>query len=151
MRKRIWIAITILLALAVIVSIPIARRPKARAYFQNGEDLKAGAPVRVAGIDVGRVISVSLRPTLKQNPVEVVLALYPEYASAIPNDSIASLSTEGVLGPTFVDIDIRKTSGPPLQSGVALKTISIQPFTQREILDRISEAIQQSRHQDNQH
>ena len=155
MRKPIWIGVALLLVIATILSIPLAKRSKRnvliKAYFQNAAGLQVGAPVRIAGVEVGRVTVVRVRPELRENPAEVSMSLEPPYARDIPGDSIASLSTEGVLGPAFVDIDIRKASGPPLQNGAVLKTVSVDSITPKQFLDRMSEIIQQKQHEDGKH
>ena len=155
MRKRIWIGVALLLAIATILSIPLAKRLKrnlqVKAYFQNAAGLQVGAAVRIAGVEVGGVTAIRVRPELSDNPAEVSISLDRSYMLNIPRDSVASLSTEGVLGPAFVDIDIRKASGPPLQNGAVLKTVSVDSLTPKQFLDRMSEIVQQKQHEDGKH
>jgi phospholipid/cholesterol/gamma-HCH transport system substrate-binding protein len=155
MRKRIWIGVALLLAIATILSIPLAKRLKrnlqVKAYFQNAAGLQVGAAVRIAGVEVGGVTAIRVRPELRDNPAEVSISLDRSYMLNIPRDSVASLSTEGVLGPAFVDIDIRKASGPPLQNGAVLKTVSVDSLTPKQFLDRMSEIVQQKQHEDGKH
>lgn len=155
MQKRTWIVVVTFLALAVIASIPFARRPKpsvqVKAYFASTVGLKPGAFVRMSGVEIGSVTGVLLHPKQRDNPVEVTIALSPKYAVDIPNDSIASLSTEGVLGPAFVSIDSRSASGPPLQNGGTLRTIPVESLTPEQFLKRMSEAITKNRAKDAQH
>ena len=110
-----------------------------------------GAAVRIAGVEVGGVTAIRVRPELRDNPAEVSISLDRSYMLNIPRDSVASLSTEGVLGPAFVDIDIRKASGPPLQNGAVLKTVSVDSITPKQFLDRMSEIVQQKQHEDGKH
>ena len=85
----------------------------AKTYFTNVAGLHVGAAVRVAGVDVGSVSQINIRPELHEHPAEVVMVVTtPELR--IPSDSVARLYTEGVLGQDFVDIDIAHASGPPL-------------------------------------
>ena len=155
MRKPIWIGVALLLAIATILSIPFAKRSKrnlqVKAYFQNAAGLQVGAAVRIAGVEVGGVTAIRVRPELSDNPAEVSISLDRSYMLNIPRDSVASLSTEGVLGPAFVDIDIRKASGPPLQNGAVLKTVSVDSLTPKQFLDRMSEIVQQKQHEDGKH
>ena len=155
MRKRIWIGVALLLAIATILSIPLAKRLKrnlqVKAYFQNAAGLQVGAAVRIAGVEVGGVTAIRVRPELRDNPAEVSISLDRSYMLNIPRDSVASLSTEGVLGPAFVDIDISKASGPPLQNGAVLKTVSVDSLTPKQFLDRMSEIVQQKQHEDGKH
>jgi ABC-type transporter Mla subunit MlaD len=105
----------------------------------------------MAGVEVGRVTDIRIRPEVRDNPAEVSMSLDPAYMLDIPSDSVASLPTEGVLGPTFVDIDIRNASGLPLQNGGVLKTVSAGSLTPKQFLDRLSEIIQQKQHEDGKH
>ena len=93
-----------------------------KAYFLDAHGLRAGAPVRVAGVDVGRVTEVRVRPELKEHPAEVTMLLQTPYELRIPNDSIVLLSTAGLLGETYPEIEIRYASGLPLENGAVLKT-----------------------------
>ena len=96
-----------LLVLAIVVagtSIWLVHRDRAhhftvRAYFHNAQGLKPDARVRANGLEVGAVKDVSLDPRLREQPVEVLLRLDSRYAARIPNDSTATIATEGVLGP----------------------------------------------------
>jgi ABC-type transporter Mla subunit MlaD len=54
-----------------------------KAYFTNASGLRDGANVRVAGVDVGSVKSVRVRPELKEEPVEVVMVLNPRYEVSV--------------------------------------------------------------------
>ena len=110
-----------------------------------------GAAVRIAGVEVGRVTAIRVRPELRDTPAEVSISLGQSHMLDIPRDSIASLPTEGILGPAFVDIDISKASGPPLQNGAVLKTVSVDSITPKQFLDRMSEIVQQKQHEDGKH
>jgi ABC-type transporter Mla subunit MlaD len=84
------------------------------SYFQHAPTLESGASVCVDGVRLGSVTSVRVRPELGDRPVEVSMEISAPYELKIPNDSTATLSTEGFLGPTFVDINTRYASGPTL-------------------------------------
>ncbi|HYG99446.1 MAG TPA: MCE family protein [Terriglobales bacterium] len=76
-------------------------------YSSDGHRLRAGAPVRLAGVEIGFVQTVRVRPELKDHPVEVVMTIDTPYDLKIPRDAIVSLETAGVLGETFANIDLR--------------------------------------------
>ncbi len=108
--------------LVIAFSRPAQFHLTAKCYFQNAEGLRAGAGVRLAGVGIGSVTSVRVRPELRDHPVEVVMSLETPYQLNIPNDSVVTLETAGILGEVFPEIDIRGTSGPPLQTNGELKT-----------------------------
>jgi phospholipid/cholesterol/gamma-HCH transport system substrate-binding protein len=71
------------------------------AEFDNIGDLKVGAPVRMAGVRIGDVTGISLDN--QSFRADVHLHLYPQF-NQIPEDSYASIETEGLLGGQYVGI-----------------------------------------------
>ena len=71
------------------------------AKFDNIGDLKAGSPVTMAGVTIGRVESIRFDP--KDYKAAVVLRIENQYAE-IPEDSDASIQTAGLLGGKYVGI-----------------------------------------------
>ena len=68
------------------------------ALFSNVGGLKNGAPVYIAGVEVGRV----KRIWLEDYQASVLMAIAQE--TEIQEDAIASVKTRGLLGQTFVEI-----------------------------------------------
>ena len=91
-------------------------------YFKDAHGLRAGAPVRVAGVDVGHVISVRVRDDLRDRPAEVVMVLQTSYPLNLPSDAFVSLESAGVLGETYPEIDITNTSGQALTNGGKIRS-----------------------------
>jgi phospholipid/cholesterol/gamma-HCH transport system substrate-binding protein len=79
-------------------------------YFETVEGLRAGAAVRLSGVDVGNVDDVSI--SAKNNKVQVVLKLRSEIKDFIKTDSQASIETEGLEGESVKDGDIIKSKEP---------------------------------------
>lgn len=145
-RKSFRIAGLVGVALAALVALLLVREPFGRkmvvkAYFSNALNLRAGAPVRLAGVDIGSVKSVHARPELKAAPAEVVMVLTPSYESNIPNDSTASLATAGVLGETYVEIDAAHAAGGPIGTNAVLKTTPTTDLTTQEMLEKFGEIL----------
>jgi phospholipid/cholesterol/gamma-HCH transport system substrate-binding protein len=145
-----WISLRVAavagLAVVVLIAVLLVKRPFAqkivvKAYFANAMSLRAGAPVRLAGVDIGSVESVRARPELKEAPAEVVMVLTPSYELKIPNDATASLETAGVLDQTYVDIDARRASGAPIATDAVLNTVAIPQLTTQEVLEKFSEIL----------
>lgn len=78
------------------------------ARFNNIGGLKARAPVKSAGVVVGRVESVRLDP----QTYEAVVTLRIEDKFAFTRDTIASILTSGLLGEQYVGLD---PGGDPAQ------------------------------------
>ena len=72
-----------------------------KAAFDNVGDLKAGSPVSMGGVRIGRVESISYDPQLFKAVVGLRIA--PEF-DEIPEDSDASIQTAGLLGGKYVGI-----------------------------------------------
>ena len=71
------------------------------AEFDNIGDLKVGAPVRMAGVRIGDVTGIGFDN--QSYRADVHLRIYPQF-SQIPEDSYASIETEGLLGGQYVGI-----------------------------------------------
>lgn len=93
---------------------------KLKSYFDDANGLRLGAPVRLAGVDIGNVESIRIIRENQITPVEVTMKVSEKYDYALHKDSIASLNTAGVLGETFVDIDSTLAKGPPARDGDVL-------------------------------
>ena len=90
-----------------------------KTFMADVSGLANGAPVRVDGVDVGNVESITLVPRAqaksagKARNIEVVMRLQRRYQSDVLTDSAASLVTEGLLGNKYVNIS-RGFTGVPL-------------------------------------
>lgn len=71
------------------------------ATFDNIGGLKLRAPVKAAGVVVGRVEGIRLDP--KTYEAVVSLAIEPQYQ--FTQDTIASILTSGLLGEVYVGLD----------------------------------------------
>jgi phospholipid/cholesterol/gamma-HCH transport system substrate-binding protein len=71
------------------------------AHFANIGQLKERAPVKVAGVRIGQVQSIVLDPG--KETADVKLAIDQRY-SQIPDDSVATIFTSGLLGDQYVGI-----------------------------------------------
>jgi len=72
-----------------------------RAHFSNIGTLKVRSPVKIAGVTIGRVAAIRLDPEQYQAVVE--MRIQPQYK--LPDDSIASIYTSGLLGEQYVAIE----------------------------------------------
>jgi len=114
------------------------------AYFQNAMDIKRGSSVWVDGVQVGAVSSVSISSKLKERPVEINMAMSTPYELIIPNDSVAMFATQGVLGPTVINIDTRGANGAPTSNGATLKSKEPPPLSNKnaaDVMEKIGNAL----------
>jgi phospholipid/cholesterol/gamma-HCH transport system substrate-binding protein len=75
-------------------------RYSVKVMFDNVAGLKSGAPVRIAGMEVGSVSEV----TLVGDRVEVVAEINDQYQPQVTTESRATLGTVSLLGEGAVDI-----------------------------------------------
>ncbi|MGE0400437.1 MAG: outer membrane lipid asymmetry maintenance protein MlaD [Kofleriaceae bacterium] len=68
------------------------------ARFSSIGDLRNGAPVRIAGVNVGEVAKIQLAEYTAR--VELLVDAEVE----IPSDTIASIRTSGLLGESFISL-----------------------------------------------
>ena len=71
------------------------------AEFDNIGDLKVGSPVTMSGVRVGEVSSIHFDSKVYKAVVR--MRIDPQY-NEIPEDSFASIQTEGLLGGKYVGI-----------------------------------------------
>lgn len=98
------------------------RKIKLKSYFDDAQGLRNGAPVRLQGVDVGNVTSVRVVPDKEPTPVEVTMKVTTKYSNSIRKDSITSMSTAGVLGETYINIDSSHAKAPTATDGDTLAT-----------------------------
>jgi ABC-type transporter Mla subunit MlaD len=63
------------------------------------------------------------------------------YELKIPRDSVASTATAGVLGETYVEIDVSEASGQPIQAGGQLPSKESVKFIDQAM--RVIESLKQ--------
>jgi ABC-type transporter Mla subunit MlaD len=134
-------------ALAGVVLFVVLARPsnhllKVVCYFKDAQGLRPGARVRLAGVEVGTVTSIRVRPELREHPAEVVMTLQTPYELKIPKDSIVTLQSAGVLGEIFPDIEIKDASGPPVESGGVMETRAVERPTPPQWLECFSNVVE---------
>ncbi|MGH9331562.1 MAG: MlaD family protein [Vicinamibacterales bacterium] len=92
------------------------QRNKLRTTFDDVRGLKAGAVVRLAGVEVGKVTDVSFGAT----GVDVLMEVNDDMQSRITSDSTASIGSLSLLGEPIIDITPAKT-GTPIPDGGFIK------------------------------
>ena len=132
--------IVVLLASGVLVVFAAVKassscKATVRTYFSDAHGLRAGAPVRVAGVEVGRVSSVRVRDDLRDKPAEVTMSLETRYKLKIPSDAVVRLESDGVLGGNYPEIDIRNARGSALPDGGTLKSEESKAASSRDLLE----------------
>ncbi len=93
-------------------------------YLESAGGLRNGAPVRLQNVDVGNVESIRLvnhrSPNGAETPVQITMKINAKFRPFIHTDSEVLLSTAGVLGETFINIDSSEAHGPEVASNSEL-------------------------------
>jgi phospholipid/cholesterol/gamma-HCH transport system substrate-binding protein len=85
-----------------------------KAHFENVNGLTPGSNVRVSGIVVGVVESVNL---INDTLVEVELRLDDEMRRVVRKNTLADISTDGLVGNRVVNLLPAKESAPMIEPG----------------------------------
>jgi len=108
-----------------------------RTKFAGG--MEQGAPVRYAGIKVGRVESTSFDP---EDPSRVVVTFSVDPSIPIRTDSTAQVSSLGLLGEYYVEITPGTAAAEPSPSG---SEIAVQESVQwTELVNRVGVATEEA-------
>ncbi len=70
------------------------------ASFRSAEGVSVGTDVRLSGVKIGTVSAIALNPESLRADTTVTIRQDVE----IPDDSIAAISSEGLLGGNFVEV-----------------------------------------------
>jgi phospholipid/cholesterol/gamma-HCH transport system substrate-binding protein len=127
--SQLRVGLTVLIAsvtLAVLIFLMsgtggwFTRKITLRSYFDNAGGLREGAPVRLAGVDIGNVTFVRIVGGKPLTPVEVTMKVNTKYSFNLRKDSVTLLSTAGILGETYVDVDSSTAKGAEAADGDTL-------------------------------
>jgi phospholipid/cholesterol/gamma-HCH transport system substrate-binding protein len=126
-------------------------------YVPDATGLSGESPVRVDGIDVGRVSAVELSGTTQPaRVVRVTMSLQRSRLASIPADSVAQISSDSLVGDKFVDVVSGKSANPIPPEGELtykdqpelLRSLDLTQFTQElRLVDATLTDIEQGRSQ----
>jgi phospholipid/cholesterol/gamma-HCH transport system substrate-binding protein len=104
------------------------------AYFGDINGLVVGAPVRLAGLDVGRVSKITFAEDLREEKAVIELSVQDRYMARLRTDSRAFIDSKGLLGDKLVNITIGSADQAPLKDGDTVatsKALSIEELAQK--------------------
>lgn len=113
-KSEIWVGLFLLLAFiaALFLCLRVANITSwgspptwtLSAEFDNIGGLKAGSPVKVGGVVIGRVTGISLSD--KVLTPKVTMAIDDQYLNKIPDSSSLAIRTQGLLGEQYLALNL---------------------------------------------
>jgi phospholipid/cholesterol/gamma-HCH transport system substrate-binding protein len=100
-----------------------------KSYFDDANGLRVGAPVRLSGVDIGNVKLIRVVNNNPLTPVEVTMRVNTKYDFDLYKNSKTLLSTAGVLGETYINIDSSQATGARAQDGDVLPSRDVPDFS----------------------
>ncbi len=120
-KLGLFFALAIIITLIILESLGgfafIKRGKHLHAQFKNVQELKIGDPVKMAGVTVGKVASISLADSM----AEVTMNINRD--ALVKTDSKASIGFTGLMGSYFVTIDFGSPAGPLAENDAVLQSV----------------------------
>lgn len=105
-----------------------AREYTLQTTFKDVKGLKTGAVVRLAGIDVGQVNAVEFSADAGKKEIDVELTVRASFQERIRADSVASISSIGLLGDMYVTLTVGSPDQPVLQDEARISSAESVDF-----------------------
>ena len=134
--SQLKVGLTVIIASVILATLTLllntgglfTHKITVRSYFPDASGLKEGAPVRLSGVYIGNVNTITVVPNRRLDPVEVTMKVNTRYIFYLRKDSTTLLSTAGVLGETYINIDSSEASGAEVQDGDVLASKEVPGY-----------------------
>lgn len=93
-----------------------------KAVFSNVGYLMQGAGVYLAGVQVGRVSEIRFFEDVAAQKVLVEIKIARDYQDRIRQDSVATITSSGLLGDKYIDITLGSESEPVLHDSMFIRS-----------------------------
>src|SRR3989338_1524993 len=110
-----------------------------RVVFETANGINDGAPVQYAGVEVGKVERLSIIYPKDQTAPKVQLGIMLPASVNVRADDEASISTFGLLGEKYLEINPGPGQGPMLEPGGLL--VGKPPVSTERIIERSNEVL----------
>lgn len=115
-RKVGFFFVSALILLGIMLEVgekwnPFDKKVPYKTYLPTVTGLKVGDPVRLAGVNVGKINIIKVQDA----DVEISFEVEPE--TKIKTDTVASLRLTNLLGGQFLSLSFGSASAPPLEPG----------------------------------
>jgi phospholipid/cholesterol/gamma-HCH transport system substrate-binding protein len=93
-----------------------------KGAFENVDGLALDAPVRLGGLQAGRVSNISFATELEDKRIIVTMEVASKYKDRVRKDSVARVASRGLLGDKAIDISLGSPEEPALGPGDEVQT-----------------------------
>src|SRR5579863_8024836 len=130
--QRIRTGLFVLITLSVLIGAVavlgkstnlFSRKAILHSSFENVGGLLAGSEVRLAGMTVGFVRSIHFSKDPANRRVSVDFSVRAHDLDRIRQDSVAKITSKGLLGDAIVDISVGSPEESPLRDGDAIASV----------------------------
>jgi phospholipid/cholesterol/gamma-HCH transport system substrate-binding protein len=137
------VVIGVLVFLGFTKDIPFTTPYEVNAVFQSANSIRVGSPVRIAGVDVGKVKEVKAH---EDSDAAVVVLQIDDDGRPLHEDATAKIRPRIFLeGNFFVDLEAGSPSSPELEDG---GTIAVTQTATPVQLDQVLTSLQSDSRQD---
>ena len=140
------VGVFILLALAIVFVLMFVNSKTAHlfedritlnTYLTKAEGISTETPVKISGLEVGKVSSLDIAP---DHRIHVKLIVYKRYQALLRSDSKAAIGKLSLLGKSVIDITAGSTEQPMLANGAIIEVE--EPLSVDELLAELTPVIQ---------
>lgn len=148
-RVGVFVSLALLLSMLAIFLLGnvgglLVRQYNLFSRFEDISGLRIGAPVFLAGINVGKVEEIRFPSELEERKVVVTIKVLKTYQDRIRSDSLASVVTQGLLGDKAVFVTVGSPQMAELKDGMELQAkqgFSLDTFSEKgsELLENVND------------
>ena len=99
------------------------RKVRYEVRFTRTNGLRVGAPVSLAGVDIGSVEDVSFPEVVDAKYVSIAVSVTRRAAPRIREDSLAQIRTIGLLGDKYIEVGAGSIDAAPLAPGSIIPSV----------------------------
>ena len=150
------VGLFVLLGMAVVMTVIFMLGSEGRLFerrytlytkFKDISGLRVGAPVQLAGLNVGMVDEIQFSTDLEEKEIIVEMGVNRNFQNRIRADSVAAINTQGLLGDKFVFVSVGTENQPVLEADEFIQSAETTPiFALAEKAGKILDDIRERSH-----
>lgn len=141
LRVGILVTMSVIILTVVVIILGkqanvFTRKYTLKTTLKRVEGLTTGAPVWLAGVEVGNVKEIRFKDISKGGMIEVELSINRDVMELIRQDSIALITAKGLLGDKIVYITVGSKEKPIIEPGGMIRSEEFTDFA--TVLEKLS-------------